>query len=90
VTILDSIKAMPTIADANGQPCVSQAAVLALIESKAVEWRARVALLDEVEQKALDLGFEKTADMIGCISFELTERAAELAGERLSAERGPK
>jgi len=41
MTLTDSIKAMPTIADEHGDPCVSQAAVLALIEAKAEEWEEK-------------------------------------------------
>ena len=39
MTLTEKIKAMPTIADANGDLCVSRAAVLALLEMKAEEWR---------------------------------------------------
>ena len=72
MTITDSIKAMPTIADANGELCVSQAAVLALIEAKAEEWRSQKWIVDTWED-------DRPSEIV-C--------AAELAGERLSAERG--
>jgi len=74
MTITDSIKAMPTIADANGDKCVSQAAVLALLEAKAEEWRTKAEWLDDGS------GVTSCAEA----AADYRRRAAELAGERLS------
>jgi len=41
MTLIEQIKAMPTIADANSDLCVSRAAVLALLEAKAEEWQGK-------------------------------------------------
>ena len=66
-TLTDSIKAMPTIADEHGDPCVSQATVLALIEAKAEEWRKKTAEYSWYDDCADELAGERPA----ALSLEL-------------------
>jgi len=102
MTITDSIKAMPTIADAllkyfcydhenrvwradisleeaefqslKSSEAVDRAAVLALLEAKAEEWRTKAEWLDDGS------GVTSCAEA----AADYRRRAAELAGERLS------
>ena len=75
MTIVDSIKAMPTIADANGDLCVSQAAVLALIEAKAEEWYGHIENRHNPQHSA------ENCD--SCIQLE--ECASQLSASRPAA-----
>ncbi|HXJ14102.1 MAG TPA: hypothetical protein VNH19_17640 [Candidatus Limnocylindrales bacterium] len=87
MSVTASIKAMPTIADANGDLCVSQAAVLALLEAKAEEWRELADSAACYEDGSRKMGRNLETEVHKRTKLALTKCADELAGERLSAER---